>query len=51
MNGYTICKAVDKGFYVSAPHQSRHADNPIVCAGTLQECLEYVQSKYEEQSD
>ena len=50
VSGYTICKATDKGFYVIPPyHQSQFEDRSIVCAGTLDECLVYVQSKFEEQ--
>jgi len=47
VNGYTIYKAVDKGFYVIPNTESRHESMIVACAGTLDECLVYVKEKME----
>ena len=44
---YMITKAQDKGYYVVGAY-ARNEERPILCAGTLSECLIYVQFEFEE---
>lgn len=48
MNGYMICKAKDKGYYVMHHGVTRYEDTAILCAGALDECLIYIKDRMKE---
>lgn len=47
MSAYTVHPAIDQGYFVIVSEsESRHEERLIVCAGTLGECLGYIESAF-----
>ncbi len=45
---HTLHQAEDIGYFVTQQSQSRHEDMGIRCAGTLEECIEYIRGRFTE---